>query len=54
MGTLVCAAIALHAILDIEDYVEDEGGEYEDADLYKSGAAWLILTGASLEPELLQ
>ena len=45
MGTLVCAAIALHAILDVEDYVEDKGGEYEEADLYKSGAAWLILTG---------
>jgi len=48
VGALVCAAIALQAILDVEDYAEDEGGEFEfeDADLYKSGAAWLILTGA--------
>ncbi|XP_065914194.1 uncharacterized protein [Dysidea avara] len=38
MGIVASAAIALSAILSIEDVTD----EYEDIDLYKSGAAWLI------------
>ncbi|XP_065914232.1 uncharacterized protein [Dysidea avara] len=37
-GIVTFAAIALSAILSIEDVFD----EYEDIDLYKSGAAWLI------------
>ena len=38
MGIVASAAIALSAILSIEDVTD----EYEDIGLYKSGAAWLI------------
>jgi len=36
-GILICAAIALSAIVDIENEVD-----YEDSGLYMSGAGWLI------------
>lgn len=39
---MICAAVALANIKDLDDAADDVGLEYEDADLYESGAGWLI------------
>jgi len=39
---MICAAVALANIRDLDDAADDVGLEYEDADLYESGAGWLI------------
>jgi len=39
---LICAAVALTAINDLDDYLDERSSEYEDAGKYRSAAGWLI------------
>jgi len=39
---LICAAITLSTINDIEEFLEILSIEYEDSDNYKAAAGWLI------------
>jgi len=39
---LICAAVALNNIRDLDDHPGDINRVYEDAGLHESGAGWLI------------
>ena len=48
IGVLIAAIIALSAINEVDDILNERGGgEYEDADSYRGAAGWLVFVGCA-------